>query len=237
MNMNSSSLKDSIDIFGFKDSSYFIKLWKESDNYIQDIDLIKDLYDGKLYSYDKLLSPLFKTLSSDKFKNNTIVIFLGDHGESFMEHDDISHGHNLYDEFLTIPALVKLPQNSTLKNMPNQLNLKTFYDIIVKIINGSSWDEATKLINDKYILSGNCKGDLFSIRFDNKWKYFFNILTNESKLYDIEKNPSENQDIYNETLKTNPLLIGELHNELLNQLIIRKKDNLNYQDFCILRQE
>ena len=38
-----------------------------------------------------------------------LVIFTSDHGEAFLEHDDIGHGGTLYGEQLRVPLVVQYP--------------------------------------------------------------------------------------------------------------------------------
>jgi len=61
-------------------------------------------YDQNLRYVDDQLARLFAQVGDDA----TIVIF-ADHGEEFFDHDDLEHGHTLYDELLRIPFIVKSP--------------------------------------------------------------------------------------------------------------------------------
>ena len=41
--------------------------------------------------------------------DNSLLIFLSDHGESFLEHDTIRHGFNLNREELHVPLIIRFP--------------------------------------------------------------------------------------------------------------------------------
>ena len=40
---------------------------------------------------------------------NTIVVVTADHGEGFLEHGKLLHGHTPYEEMIRIPLVVRLP--------------------------------------------------------------------------------------------------------------------------------
>ncbi len=53
-----------------------------------------------------------KIIAELKRKNlydDSLVIFLADHGEAMKEHGVISHGSNVYDETARVPLIVKYP--------------------------------------------------------------------------------------------------------------------------------
>jgi arylsulfatase A-like enzyme len=41
--------------------------------------------------------------------DNSLILFTSDHGEEFYDHKSWGHGHQLYDESLKVPLLVKFP--------------------------------------------------------------------------------------------------------------------------------
>lgn len=68
-----------------------------------------DRYDSDIYWTDLWLGFLFGYLKEKGLLEETIVILLADHGEEFREHGKKHHGHQLYQESIWIPLIVKYP--------------------------------------------------------------------------------------------------------------------------------
>jgi arylsulfatase A-like enzyme len=74
-----------------------------------DLDALRALYDGGIRHIDDQLAVLFDTLAKRGKWDNTIVCILADHGEEFMEHGRIGHGHGLYENLLHVPWILRVP--------------------------------------------------------------------------------------------------------------------------------
>jgi len=71
---------------------------------------IEDLYDGEVrYTDEALIGPLIQKLKQLDLYDRTLIIFTSDHGEEFYDHKSWGHGHQLYDESLKVPLLIKFP--------------------------------------------------------------------------------------------------------------------------------
>ncbi len=71
------------------------------------------LYEGECTFVDDLLAPMvLPTLAGDE---NTIVIFTGDHGEEFWEHDTWAHGKSVYEPAVRVPLFIAAPGESPAK--------------------------------------------------------------------------------------------------------------------------
>jgi arylsulfatase A-like enzyme len=70
------------------------------------------LYDGEIrYTDEKLIGPLMDRLREIGIYEQTMVVFVSDHGEEFFDHGGWGHGHNLYDESLKVPLIIKFPDS------------------------------------------------------------------------------------------------------------------------------
>jgi arylsulfatase A-like enzyme len=67
------------------------------------------LYDGEIAHNDASFGALLDDLRARGLSENTVVVFVSDHGEEFREHGRWRHGNNLHRETLDIPLIVKLP--------------------------------------------------------------------------------------------------------------------------------
>lgn len=73
---------------------------------------IIDLYDGEIrYTDEALIGPLLVKLKQLGLYDRTLIVFTSDHGEEFYDHKSWGHGHQLYDESLKVPLLVKFPES------------------------------------------------------------------------------------------------------------------------------
>lgn len=62
-------------------------------------------YDSEIAYMDSEMGRLLSALP----RENTIIVFLGDHGESLYEHDYLGHGRRIYQDNLHVPLMVRAP--------------------------------------------------------------------------------------------------------------------------------
>lgn len=68
------------------------------------------LYDGEIrYTDDALIGPVNAELKRLGLYDGTFIVVLSDHGEEFYEHGSWGHSHNVYDESLKVPLVMKFP--------------------------------------------------------------------------------------------------------------------------------
>jgi glucan phosphoethanolaminetransferase (alkaline phosphatase superfamily) len=67
-------------------------------------------YDNSILETDALVQAYFDVLRRHGRLDNTLVIFLSDHGEAFDDHGHSGHLQTLYDEEIAVPLWVFVPQ-------------------------------------------------------------------------------------------------------------------------------
>ncbi|MFQ5791069.1 MAG: sulfatase-like hydrolase/transferase, partial [Acidobacteriota bacterium] len=67
------------------------------------------LYDGEVAYVDSLMGELLEWLEAKGLTESTIVVFIGDHGESLGEHGELTHGYFVYDATMHVPFILKAP--------------------------------------------------------------------------------------------------------------------------------
>lgn len=67
------------------------------------------LYDAEIAANDAAFGALVGLLKQRGLWDETIVVFLSDHGEEFHDHGGWEHGRTLHTEMLDVPLLVRLP--------------------------------------------------------------------------------------------------------------------------------
>lgn len=63
-------------------------------------------YDSEIRYADEHIKELFELFG---WSDDTVVVFLSDHGEEFREHGRVGHGQQLYTESIHVPLVISLP--------------------------------------------------------------------------------------------------------------------------------
>jgi hypothetical protein len=66
-------------------------------------------YDGAIRYIDDQLARLWRDLERQGLAEDTILCVVADHGEEFLEHGKIGHGHGLYEGLLSVPWILRVP--------------------------------------------------------------------------------------------------------------------------------
>jgi choline-sulfatase len=64
-------------------------------------------YDGEIAYADRELGRFLELLKKAGYYENTLVVLTGDHGESFGEHKEWTHGYFIYDTTILVPLIIK----------------------------------------------------------------------------------------------------------------------------------
>ena len=76
----------------------------------EEIQFIQDLYDEEIRFTDAGIGRLLATLKREGVYDDTLIVFVADHGEEFMAHGWIGHTRTLYDELVKVPLIVHPPR-------------------------------------------------------------------------------------------------------------------------------
>jgi arylsulfatase A-like enzyme len=76
---------------------------------LDEVDVLRSLYDGEVAYLDAELRQLFAELRGRGFLDDAIVVVTSDHGEEFREHGRILHGFALYEESIRVPLILVAP--------------------------------------------------------------------------------------------------------------------------------
>ena len=72
-------------------------------------------YDGEIAYADHELGRLIAWLKQNNIYDNSLIVFLSDHGESLGDHGEKEHGFFVYDSTVRIPLIVKPPAGSGIR--------------------------------------------------------------------------------------------------------------------------
>jgi arylsulfatase A-like enzyme len=68
------------------------------------------LYDDEIRYIDSRFGGIVEKLENLGILDNTVVIFLSDHGEGFLEHGYLRHSRSVYSELIDVPLLIHSPR-------------------------------------------------------------------------------------------------------------------------------
>jgi arylsulfatase A-like enzyme len=103
---------EGFDLFRF-DSLRFIKYGRELYKSVSEQERlrIEKVYDAACFTFDFRFGEFLRFLKERGLYDDSLIIFLSDHGEEFLDHGAWEHGHSLYNEQINIPLIVKFPRN------------------------------------------------------------------------------------------------------------------------------
>lgn len=76
-----------------------------------DVAQLEALYDQEVRNFDDEFGMLLDELDRAALLENTIIVFIADHGEEFLEHGSVLHGYTLYEEQLHVPFFIYDPRS------------------------------------------------------------------------------------------------------------------------------
>ncbi len=80
----------------------------------EQFEIMNTVYDGALLYQDDILSRLVEALEKASVFQDTMVVVIGDHGESLSEHGSFGHvGERLYEPAIRVPMVIRTPQNGS----------------------------------------------------------------------------------------------------------------------------
>lgn len=82
---------------------------RRPEGHVTDADYVRALYDQSIFYVDEAIGELVGTLDQLGLAERTLVVIMGDHGESMTEHGIFFEHHGLYDCTLRIPFIARLP--------------------------------------------------------------------------------------------------------------------------------
>lgn len=181
---------------------------------------LRDLYDGEIAYTDFEIERLLAVLELPQLRDNTVVVFVSDHGEAFGEHGTTQHGSVLFEEALHVVMMLRAPgvAPARVKDLVRSI------DVMPTVL------DLTGVARDKLTLQGRSltpilrgeplapeltyshatngdKGHLFAVR-DGKWRFVWNDDEKTGALFDLESDPKELRDVAAENSKVAERLQG-----------------------------
>jgi len=176
----------------------------------KDIQFVVDLYDEEISFTDKHIGRVLDYLDDSGLLDSTLVIITADHGEELMDRDRFGHGKTVYQELIHVPLIVYVPGRQDMVGIRVKANVEV--RSIAKTVsdpNGIKTNDfqgesllvtATEGSNYKYSFSQKLKNAILYPRSNavilGHWKLIQQLPSSTFKLYDLETDPGEKNNIF-----------------------------------------
>ncbi|MCP4709805.1 MAG: sulfatase [Planctomycetes bacterium] len=162
-----------------------------------------NLYAGEIAYTDRCIGHVLDQLKKLNLDDSTMLVIVGDHGESLGEHGESTHGYYIYQSTIHIPYIIKVPGISSPKIINENVSLVDVMPTILGCIDlpipdqvqgkdlSKYFQKETPLPSKRHIFTESIAPDtygcnpLLGILYEN-WSY---IHTVRPELYDLLKNP------------------------------------------------
>jgi arylsulfatase A-like enzyme len=189
------------------------------------------LYDSETSYADHYIGDLLSQLQLNK---NTLIIITSDHGEEFLDHHSLGHGHTLYQELLRVPLIVNLPyasKNTFAATIDEPVSIIDILPSILGALGETSPEElqgidiietkkTAKDRNRDYLFAELEKADALKAIINKKWKYIYDYKNQKGQLYNIMQDHHELQNM----IHLNPSIAKALQKELFNWVSLSEKN-------------
>ena len=183
----------------------------------------KSPYDGDVAYADQELGRLLEGVKRKNTGRPSLTIVLSDHGEGLGDHGENHHGVFLYDSTLRIPWIMAGPGIPRGRRIQQQARTIDLLPTVLEVL-GVAIPQRCQGVSLLPAFSGKRTGSTYSygetlfprINFgsaelrairSNKWKY---IRAPRSELYDLEADPGENVNVYEQQ----PVFARRMENQL-----------------------
>jgi arylsulfatase A-like enzyme len=166
---------------------------------------VKQLYEAEVRYVDEQFGRILDTLETLGLYEQSLIIFVSDHGEEFWDHDRYGHGHCLYNEVVHVPLMIRPPRGRPPCRVADMVSTTSLMPTILEFC-GIERDPGSLSVGSLSPLLGSSPGqfkprpvvssgmlyydDQVAIGFDGK-KYIRSLITQREELYDLADDPGE----------------------------------------------
>jgi arylsulfatase A-like enzyme/Flp pilus assembly protein TadD len=188
----------------------WVHLYDPHDPYLAHEDVFGDRfvdrpYDGELAYIDRQVGRLLDALVKLGMMEHTVIVVVGDHGESLGEHGEETHGYMLHESTLRVPLIIAEPRRPTSgQRVPSPVSLVDVFPTLLELGRVSPQEESAgrslkPALDGKSLAPHLCYSQteepylqafwspLQGLTTD-RWRY---VRTSKPELYDLADDPQE----------------------------------------------
>jgi len=95
---------------------------------------LEQLYDAEVAYADHEFGQLLDGLQERGFYEDSLIVFVSDHGEAFYEHGAMGHGWDLYREVVEVPLILRLPGQTSPRRIDQPRRLVDLVPTILEFL-------------------------------------------------------------------------------------------------------
>lgn len=165
-----------------------------------------DSYDSEIAFTDDQIGVLLQALEQRGLYEDALIIFLGDHGEMFVERPErlLGHGMAVYQALVHVPLLIKVPGRSRVGRVESPVStvdvLPTVLDLVGHPAPPASASLERSLLridpkNTRPVFAQTRRDGFRDTVLEGDWKLIRDSMANTSELYDLRRDEDERQDV------------------------------------------
>ena len=170
----------------------------------EEVLLIQKLYKNNVLYADYIVGKLVEYLKKYGIYDRCMLIITADHGEALGDHNQVAHGHSVYEELIRVPLIVRMPGGES-RRVQRVVGLIDLFPTFVEVFGLDS--DTSKLdghslapllaggeagVPDYYFVSRGAGKLMFAMRGE-RLKYVNHYFREE--MYDLEADPLEETNI------------------------------------------
>lgn len=177
----------------------------------QDAAHLVDLYDAGIRQLDEELKRLLGAIERQA-SGRALVFVLSDHGEEFLERGGVLHGRTQFQELVRVPLIVRGPGLPAGRRIKTPVSLLDVFPTLLRLVGvtpppGLDGEDLTPLwsgasrpgLQDRVLFGeadqGNAEVDITRAVRRGRHKLHYDRLTRASRLFDLEVDPWERDDV------------------------------------------
>ncbi len=197
-----------------------------------------NLYAGEIAYSDYCIGRVIRKLKELDLYDSTLLIITSDHGESFGEHSEELHGFFIYQSTINVPLIIRVPGGPRGKRVDETVGLVDIVPTICSLVGitpssvlrgrdlscyirrkGPKEKEQRYIYCESLIPTEYECGPLLGV-VSGRWKY---IQSPRQELYDLGKDPCENENLAEKQPKRTRLM--QEHLKLILQEQVRSNES------------
>jgi arylsulfatase A-like enzyme len=171
----------------------------------RDIRHLVDLYDDEIRYFDGQLRKLFEPWMESGLIDRSLVVVTSDHGEEFLEHNQVGHCRGVWDTLTRVPLIVRFPENiGSARRIDAAVQL---VDVVPTLLDELGI-EPGGLAAEGISLSDAMRGEPHARQYaytdqgryratdDGRWQLIFNGEASTATLFNVISDPLAQRDLF-----------------------------------------